>query len=145
ARNIISGNSSAGVNIRLGASGNFVQGNYIGTDVTGNVALANGAVVQGFGSAGVAIQHGATNNTIGGTDPGAGNVISGNVGWGGFGVSIYDTTGTLVQGNFIGTNATGTAALANAGTDVLLAFASGNTIGGTSPAARNIISGSVFS
>ena len=53
-----------------------------------------------------------TNTVIGGTAAGAGNVISGN---GGEGVRIQDagTTGTLVQGNKIGTNAAGTAAIPN--------------------------------
>ena len=177
------------------------QGNYIGTDATGTIALGNGVD-------GVVIDDGATNNTIGGTTAAAGNVISGNVGdgvriagaghrpatwWQGnfigtdatgshalgnaddgvavdqrgvagntdrrddrrrratssratrHGVLIAGpgTTGNVVEGNFIGTDATGTHALGNGGDGVRssTAGATGNTIGGTTAGARNVISG----
>src|SRR5205085_320323 len=46
ARNVISGNNGDGVSIRSTAgtvaSGNIVQGNYIGLDISGAVALPNG-------------------------------------------------------------------------------------------------------
>src|SRR5205085_9262121 len=74
ARNIISGNrgwGSTNGNGQPGITGNAVQGNYIGTDVTGMVAIAND---QG----GIAVK--SAGNTIGGTTPGTGNLISGNVG-----------------------------------------------------------------
>jgi uncharacterized repeat protein (TIGR01451 family) len=128
ARNIISKNS-VGVLIRLGSIGNIVQGNFIGTDVSGTVALAND-------SNGVTVQD-STGNTIGGTAVGAGNVISGN---GARGLSILAGSGNLAQGNFIGTNAAGTAALGNS-QGLSIADSPGNTIGGTAAGARNIISG----
>ena len=135
AGNLISGNNEPGVFIEgANATGNLVQGNRIGTDLTGTTALAN--------SEGVFINDGS-NNTIGGTVAGAGNLISGNSG---NGVDIQDTgapgatTGNKVQGNFIGTNAAGTAALGN-GFGVAILSGTANTVGGTTAAARNVISG----
>src|SRR5215207_7185529 len=83
ARNIISGNGAWGIRISDAEStGNKVQGNYIGTDVTGRVTDPDGIPNNGdeLGNLfnGVSIQTGSSNNTIGGTTPAAGNVISGN-------------------------------------------------------------------
>jgi hypothetical protein len=129
ARNLISGNHINGVEIRgSSGTGNFVQGNFIGTDVTGTATLANG-------QQGVYIF--ADGNTIGGTATEAGNIISGN---GESGVEIDSGTGNFVQGNFIGTDVAGTAALANGG-DGILVRGTGTIIGGTVGGARNVISG----
>jgi hypothetical protein len=146
AGNLISGNAVNGVYI-IGhtATSNVVEGNYIGTDVNGTSKLANGT--------GVLIQNGATNNTIGGTAAGASNLISGNSGHGvdiigsattGLGdpqdIPGSGTTGNFVEGNYIGTDVTGTAALANGGDGVdVTAGASGNTIGGTTAGNGNTI------
>jgi hypothetical protein len=138
ARNIISSNTQSGVTIFGGASNNAVQGNFIGTDVTGTVALGNcldnryvAVTVAGVGT---------SNNLIGGTAGGAGNVISGNRQ---DGLAIFDgATNTIVQGNYIGTDMTGTVALPNTFDGVAIdSGASGNTVGGTAPGARNVISG----
>ena len=51
------------------------------------------------------------------------------------------TTGTVVAGNKIGTNLAGTAALPNNGFGIAILQATATTIGGTTPAARNVISG----
>jgi parallel beta-helix repeat protein len=132
ARNLISGNKDEGVRISgSGATGNQVQGNYIGTDVTGAVALGNG-------DNGVWIES-ASNNIIGGTTSGARNLISGNT-WYGVIIEGTDATTNTVQGNYIGTNITGTAAVSNT-VGVYIWGAPGNTIGGTVPEARNLISG----
>ena len=136
ARNILSGNSVAGVEIRGGGSSlNLVEGNYIGTDTSGEASLAN--LVGVFINA-------ASNNTIGGTDPGAGNLISGNSNAAGSGVGVqilgFGATGNLVEGNLIGTDATGTLPRGN-DTGVFINDVAGNTIGGTANGARNVISG----
>jgi parallel beta-helix repeat protein len=132
ARNVISGNGADGV-FMFGfqpASGNAVQGNYIGTDVTGTVGLGNGydgvQIINGLG------------NVIGGLDPGAGNLVSGNSE---NGVDIlYGSTGNVVQGNYIGTDRTGTLAIGNnLGVDI--DTSSGTLVGGTTAGARNVISG----
>jgi CSLREA domain-containing protein len=82
---------------------------------------------------------GATGNTIGG--PGADrNVISGNTG---HGVLFLDATtaGNVLQGNFIGTNATASAGFPNAqGGVAIQGGANGNTIGGTAAGTKNVIS-----
>ncbi len=141
ARNLISGNSGNGVEISgARARGNLVQGNFIGTTINGTAALGNSG-------AGVSIS-GANDNTIGGTTSGARNLISANSLEFGAGVSIsiisgiipIGANGNLVQGNFIGTDVNGTAVLGNFGAGVEVS-ASNNTVGGTTPTARNLISG----
>jgi hypothetical protein len=127
AGNVVSGNSGFGILIQSGSSGSQVQGNNIGTDVTGSIAVAN----QGFG-----VTVAGPNNTIGGSVAGARNVISGNSG-GGVDISA---SGVALQGNYIGTNAAGTSALANSN-DGVFVFASNDTVGGTATGAGNVISG----
>jgi CSLREA domain-containing protein len=132
-RNLISGNRSTGIQIwGAAAAQNTIQGNYIGVDVTGNTALENG------GQGGIQIYLGS-NNLIGGTNQGAGNVISGHLTQG-LGVSISDSNNNLVQGNYIGTNADGNAALPNMNGIQVVGGASNNTIGGTVSGAGNVIS-----
>jgi hypothetical protein len=127
--------SQGGVAILLDThGGNVVQGNFIGTDSTGTVAMGN--------VYGLFLDATSSNNTIGGTAPAARNLISGNAD--GVYASLnatQDSTGNLIEGNYVGTNAAGTAALPNTedGIDVI----SGNTIGGTAPGAGNVIAGNV--
>jgi len=131
-RNVISGNTGNGVYlVTAGASNNVVEGNYIGLDATGEKRLANT-------SAGVYIQ--VPNNIIGGAVPGAGNVISGNAA---NGIFIYGsgTSNNLVEGNFLGTDALGKTAISNAYSGVAISNAPANTIGGASSGMGNVISG----
>ena len=135
AGNVVSGNHFDGIYLLgSGTTGNVIAGNLVGTDATGTVALGNVFYgVEIFGQ--------ASNNTIGGTAAGAGNVISGNLSSGVY-LSFAGTTGNLIAGNLIGTNAAGTAAIANSINGILLdGGAAGNTVGGTTAGARNIISG----
>jgi hypothetical protein len=133
ARNIISGNSTYGLQLDA-VSEAVVEGNYIGTNISGTTAIPNDV-------AGVYILN-ASNNRVGGTAAGARNVISGN-GYGVlFNVLAGTTSGNLVQGNIIGLDVTGTTIVGNTNTGVaLLEGVSGNTIGGNIAGARNIISG----
>jgi hypothetical protein len=135
ARNVISGNDNTGILITAGPTGNLVQGNFIGTNAAGTGAIGNGSGVVTQGQSGNSSSH-----TIGGTTPGARNIISGN---NGPGISIGGTlTGSVVQGNFIGTDVTGSTAVGNASDGVIIQFGSANNmIGGTTPEARNVISG----
>ena len=133
ARNVISGNNSSGVFVSgSGATGNRVEGNLIGTDATGTSVLGNsqdGVLVVGLG---------VSSNVIGGTAPAARNVISGN----GTGVQVFSgATGTTIQGNFIGTDVTGTADVGNTTNGVIINGTSDNLIGASSPGAGNVISG----
>src|SRR5205823_1641305 len=107
-------------------SGNVVQGNYIGTDASGTAALGN----RGDG---VIIWD--SNNVVGGTAAGARNVISAN---GGDGVNIFGGSANVVQGNYVGTDASGAAALGN-GLRGVEVDGSGNMIGGTAQGAGNVI------
>ncbi len=133
ARNVLSGNGASGVRIaEAGTNSNVVQGNDIGTDVSGTRALGNAFH-------GVLIQRGAINNQIGGHAPGTGNVISANAIEG---VTFADatTTGNSVQGNLIGTDRSGTLALGNQGDGVSASFSAfNNTIGGTAAGAGNTV------
>lgn len=132
ARNVISGNDENGVGINSGASGNLVQGNYIGTDVNGTANLGNAAV-------GVYIFD-AASNTIGGTAVGARNIISGNA-LEGMVIDTSASTANIVQGNYIGTDVTGLLDLGNGTSGVTIKDAPGNTIGGSATGAGNVISG----
>lgn len=140
-RNLISGNSSLGIVIAgAGTADNVVSGNFIGVDASGAAALANAGN-------GVIIGGGATANTVGGTVAGEGNLISGNA-LTGVRIGGSGTSNNLVVGNLIGTDVTGTAAIPNAtgGAPTLAAVqiasgASANVIGGSLPAAANLISG----
>jgi len=133
--NLISGNGIAGVWFEgSGMMNNTVLGNYIGTDVSGTAPLANAQV-------GVFIGWGATNNTVGGNTPGTRNLISGN-GYAGVLIQNPGTSGNRVMGNYIGTDASGTARLGNEEFGVLIADGvTNNIIGGDTPGVRNLISG----
>ncbi|MCI0681621.1 MAG: SBBP repeat-containing protein, partial [Gemmataceae bacterium] len=132
-RNVISGNSGAGIWVVQqtfpAAPDNIIQGNFIGTDGTGTLDLGN------LGD-GILIENNP-NTTIGGAVAGTGNVISGNDG-DGIRITGSGSTGNLIQGNYIGTNAAGTAALGNSGEGVDV-DAAGNTIGGSAAGAGNVI------
>jgi hypothetical protein len=128
ARNVISGNGYRGMWLSGDATANAIQGNYIGLDVSGTVAIPNIIGVQ-------LESHG---NTLGGTTAAAGNVISGNRDQGVLVGTAAITTGNIVQGNLIGTDATGTVGLGNGLSGVQI-YASGNTIGGTLAGTANVI------
>ncbi len=125
-RNVISNNHDAGVSIESEASGNIILGNYIGTDATGMVALGNG---DGLMISGTATQ-------VGGRTPEATNVISGN---GLAGIYIaYPASENVVEGNLIGTDATGLGNVANLQAGVSIS-GSNNLIGGLAAGAANKI------
>jgi hypothetical protein len=125
--NVIS-NTTFGISIESGPD-NVVQGNKIGTNAAGTSAKPN--------SVGLKIAGSATGITIGGTAAGARNIISGNTNEG---LIISNANGNTVQGNYIGTVASGGGALPN-GLGIGLYDAAGNMIGGTAPGAGNLISG----
>jgi hypothetical protein len=142
ARNVISGNRGSGVRIDSLASDNIVEGNYIGTDPSGT----RSAEKQSFDN-GVDIVD-APRNTIGGTAAGAGNLISGTNSLDAVEIEDRGTdttvaTGNKVQGNLIGTDASGTYKVPNSGSGVAVVYADGNTIGGIDLGARNVVSGNM--
>ncbi|MDQ6726796.1 MAG: right-handed parallel beta-helix repeat-containing protein, partial [Actinomycetota bacterium] len=128
--NVISANRNDGVHVF--GSNNFVRGNEIGVDPSGSAEAPNER-------AGVYLGVSASNNTVGGSAPGDRNVISGNLE---AGIDADDTTGlppNIYQGNYIGTDASGTAAIGN-GTGISLSSTVA-TIGGTGAGEGNLISG----
>lgn len=133
ARNVISGSKQIALELNgIGSARNLIQGNFIGTDLTGTVAVPNG--FRGISVSG-------PNNIIGGTVAGAGNVISNNAPFGIIMDAADASDGNIVQGNFIGTDVTGKVAMPNFLSGIALGAVNNTTIGGTSPNARNVISG----
>lgn len=150
-RNLISGNTSSGVEIQgAAAQANQVIGNFIGTNRTGTARLRDDA----SNLHGVLIAKEASNNFIGGIDDtsdstfGLGNLISGNLDTG-VKIQGLNTSRNQVLGNYIGTNRDGTARLdedvSNEFGVAILDGASNNTVGGTLEGTRNIISGNIQS
>jgi hypothetical protein len=132
-RNVLS-NNLHGIYINNGDS-NVIQGNYIGTNATGTSAQANTGD-------GISINNGALSNQIGGSAPGAGNVVSGNAD-DGIKISGSATSGTVIQGNRIGVAADGATALGNGTVGVhLTGGASTTTIGGIG--AGNVFGGGTY-
>ena len=127
--NRIGYNGINGVNLYNQSSGNLVLGNWIGND--GTTAQPNEVGVQ---------VEGAPNNQIGGAGVGQGNLIGGNAD---YGVSLQKgASNTVVVGNWIGLDETGTAALGN---EIgVCIWGASNRIGGTVAAERNLIAGNVW-
>jgi hypothetical protein len=117
--------------IQLFGEGNRLEGNFIGTDPSGTLDLGND-------NDGVFDADGR--NTIGGSTPASRNLISGNGRKFVFadGISVFGSGGTTVQGNLIGTDASGAGDLRNFGSGVDLPT-SNNLVGGTTPGTANTI------
>lgn len=116
--------------IRVDSATNVtITGSHIGVDSTG-------LVDQGNATAGIQILTNSSGITIGGSTAGERNVISGNAG---FGIRVSSGTATI-KGNYIGLNATGTAALAN-DTGGISLLTSSNVVGGDTASEGNVISG----
>ncbi len=144
AGNVISGNGRDNIGgesgIAVSAAGQLIQGNIIGLNKDGTAPLPSMSV-------GISINS-VANITIGGTTPTARNIIAGN-GTGGLashGIALapFNSTNCLIQGNYIGTNATGTAAARNLGHGVVITGTKNNTVGGAVAGARNLISGNIL-
>lgn len=119
-RNLISGGAAGGVILPFPqTSGHLIQGNFVGTDVTGTVALNVGTPL------------GLRN--IGGAQV-LGNLVSGNLGGG---ISLFDSN--VVRGNLIGTQRDGTSALPNGNFGGINLQGNGSTIGGSASGQGNVI------
>jgi photosystem II stability/assembly factor-like uncharacterized protein len=139
-KNVFAGHGNPPIALISGANGNVVQGNLIGTDVTGTVRLGNT-------EDGILIIFGARDDTIGGTTSAARNVISASDNFSGIAVIGTGATGTqgiIVLGNHIGTDVTGNLDFGNARQGIYIRHSPRNVIGGTEPGARNIISGNTL-
>jgi hypothetical protein len=128
-RNLISACSNNPIRIRNAANGTIIQGNYIGTTVTGNAILANA-------NNGIDISSSNT-QTIGGSTYAAKNVICGNT----IGLNVSACATLTVKGNFIGLGADGVTSIANTSQGIRIQNITSNiTIGGPLTAERNVIS-----
>jgi hypothetical protein len=125
--NVISGNTAAGVRIS-GSNNNNVEGNSIGVAVNGYQPFAN--------SVGVILDSGASGNAIGSAVLGGGNIISGNTEEGVVIASrpndavdgIPMPNSNIVDGNYIGTDSTGSTAVPNGSGGVLIVAATNTRI-----------------
>ncbi|MEX0879784.1 MAG: S-layer homology domain-containing protein [Thermoanaerobaculia bacterium] len=128
AGNLVSGHLGEGIEIQAGSDGTIVQGNRVGTDASGTYAIQN------TGN-GLSIT-GANDVLVGGTEPGAGNLVSGNLG----SAVVILGARNIVLGNLLGTDASGAAPLPNGGGGVSLGLdANASVIGGPEPGAGNVI------
>lgn len=131
------GGSNAGT-LMIGGNGNLIQGNYIGVDASGSVPLQPPNGVNGIelGTGGP-----ASNTVIGGDTAGTGNVIFATNNTIRISGGVTDTT---IQGNHIGVDAAGTAAVSGANIGITTDNGpAGILIGGLTPLAGNVISGFV--
>lgn len=126
------GGGGRAIRLQMGGS-NIIEGNFLGTDASGTMAIGNGE--EGV------LADSSSNNRIGGTTAAARNLISGHASLGlGAGIRfVAPSSNNIVQGNFIGTDRNGVAALSNYD-GVVLDQSPNNTIGGTVPGAGNLIS-----
>ena len=128
--NIISGNLDLGLN--LVSPNMVVEGNKIGTDISGTIAKGNG-------DDGIRITGG--NNTIGGTDSSQRNIISAN---GDNGIKFDNSLpGNVVIGNFIGLDESGTVQMNNALHGIRIEDSPNVTIGSVDPSGRNVITSNI--
>jgi titin len=144
--NIIAANGSAAIRVvGVLATSNRIEGNDIGGSPPG--LPINGGGVFGNNGDGIAIED-APHTQIGAGSDATRNVITGNLG---AGIRVTGTTavGTIIEGNFIGTqpytdldNVTSRRAQPNALEGVAL-FTENNTVGGTAAGAGNVISGNL--
>ncbi|NUL81804.1 MAG: hypothetical protein HUU60_03655 [Armatimonadetes bacterium] len=145
ARNVIADNGNAGVMLDGGfrtVENNRVQGNYLGLDATGMVSNPDGVPgnADDLGNTIGVVIVGATarNNTVGGLAEGARNVVAGSE----FNsVRILNGASNLVQGNLLGSNRDESQRMGAGFSGVFMADALNNTLGGTVPAARNLVVG----
>jgi len=134
--NVISGNS-IGINIQPmdepspeDGAGNRIVGNKIGTNADGTLAVPNTYIGINVPS--------VQGTIIGGLDEADRNIISGNT----YGIVLAQPTGhTVVLGNYIGTDVTGTEPIGNSHGIWIGDQGNNNVIGGNTPEARNVISG----
>jgi len=137
-RNVVFDNHN-GIAIAGGSDYNVVTGNYVGVDESGEIGEpldpyepgADGIIVTG------------DYNQIGGTNPGDGNVIGGYYTGAGIHIASWEEDtpeNNVIQGNFVGTNKSGTLRINN-WHGILLMNANNNFIGGTEEGAGNTISG----
>lgn len=123
---IVAGNHATLVDVR--SNDDLVAGNFLGVDTDGATLVGDpGYVVEAV--------NGISGATIGGTTPAMRNVIAGT----NSDLILTDANGTTIQGNYIGINAAGTAALGPGPRAIDVELGTGITIGGSTAGAGNVI------
>ena len=132
--NVVSGNGYSGcpsldsqepvcsgiVGYNDGFDGTTIVGNLIGTNLAGTAAIPNA-------SDGVHLEYTYGGITVGGTTVADRNIISGN---GGHGIRVLGGSNAVIEGNNVGTNTAGTAAIGNGIDGIAVDGAYNNTISG---------------
>ena len=130
---VVSGNNADGIVLTgAGTNSNTVLGSFLGTDPTGEKSLPN--------SWGVFVTGGASQNTFGGTTVAARDVISGN-NWTGIELNGSSTTANVVEGDYIGTDATGNNYLGNPGAGVAISGGSNHNTVSSDVISDNVLAG----
>lgn len=136
-RNLVSGNSAGVLIANGGCHNNRIIGNWMGLSGSGLTAVPNSYQ-------GVYIADGCHHNEVGGIYPGERNVLSGNTG-SGVDIAGLGSNYNLIRGNYVGTNPAGTGAIPNQGNGITVTQGGQyNEVGGTSAAARNVVSGNGY-
>ena len=120
---------AVGISIGGDSIANRIEGNFIGTNPMGTLNRGNSG-------SGVVLGNGSSETVVGGDTPAARNVLSGNAN----GVLVFSSSFNRIQGNYVGTDKSGTKRLGNRFDGALIQFSSDTTIGGTTAATRNVIS-----
>jgi hypothetical protein len=131
-KGLVMNGCSSCIRVAEDSVGTRIQGNFIGTDPTGTVP-------KGSSVNGVDISNGASGTLVGGSSPGLRNIISGNDVRGV--IVTGNADGTRIKGNYVGTTRSGTGAIGNGDAAISINDASNTTVGGTTLASRNVISG----
>lgn len=131
--NVIVASGNNGIQLwGVGVEDNLIAGNSIGV-------AADGTTLLGNATQGIQLGGGASSNTIGGDTAAAANVISGNT-FSGIEILGVGTDHNVINGNFIGTDATGTLDLGNGSNGLfILDSAADNTVGGLAGGEGNVI------
>jgi hypothetical protein len=138
-RNLLSGNNDSGIKLyAIGTDSNIIQGNFIGTNYSGEDTLGNtigGVFLGNYSSA----------TLVGGANAGERNIICGSSYPGtintGNGITLVNSHNNKITGNYIGTNVNGTRSLPNIDYGISLNKSQNNIIGGFEPGEGNAISG----
>ena len=141
-RNVVSGNGGEGIRVDGAlATGNMIRGNYVGTSASGTADLGNSA-------SGIYIRKAPGNliiqNLVSGNDGFAGIAICGSgvafpCGGGAAGTQTSNASGNIIQGNLVGTNGAGSAAIGNTQKGVSIDGAPNTLVGGPLGGDRNVI------
>ncbi len=128
-RNVISGNANYGIYLNgASATNTFLEGNFVGLKADGNSAFPAGGGAQES----IFVSQ-ADHTFIGGTSADERNVVAGIDA-----IALDNANNTTIQGNYIGTDRTGTAPVVSV-KGITVARCHGTYIGGTASGAGNVL------